>query len=54
MRHYNEGEGIMRARAIFAEFLTSSAHPIFYAIGRFAPDMMLWCERFGLVERIGD
>lgn len=25
----------------------------FIRLGRYAPDMTLWCERFELVERIG-
>jgi uncharacterized protein YhfF len=25
----------------------------FTRLGRYAPNMMLWCERFELVERIG-
>lgn len=46
---YDEGEGD-RSLQHWRE-----THERYFArLGRYAPDMMLWCERFHLVERIGD
>lgn len=46
---YDEGEGD-RSLQYWRE-----AHTRYFTrLGRFAPDMMLWCERFELVERIGE
>ena len=45
---YDEGEGD-RSLQYWRE-----AHARYFSrLGRYAPDMMLWCERFELVERIG-
>jgi uncharacterized protein YhfF len=45
---YDEGEGD-RSLQYWRE-----AHTRYFTrLGRYAPDMMLWCERFELVERIG-
>jgi uncharacterized protein YhfF len=45
---YDEGEGD-RTLQYWRE-----AHTRYFTrLGRYAPDMMLWCERFELVERIG-
>ena len=33
---------------------TGARHTRYFSqLGRYSPDMMLWCERFELVERIG-
>jgi uncharacterized protein YhfF len=46
---YDEGEGD-RSLQYWRE-----AHILYFTrLGRYAPDMMLWCERFELVERIGE
>ena len=45
---YEEGEGD-RSLQYWREAHTK----YFTRLGRFAPDMMLWCERFELVERLG-
>jgi len=45
---YDEGEGdrsLQHWREAHTQYFTR--------LGRYAPDMMLWCERFELVERIG-
>ncbi|HWX58040.1 ASCH domain-containing protein [Bradyrhizobium sp.] len=44
---YDEGEGD-RSLQYWREAHTS----YFSRLGRYAPDMMLWCERFELVERL--
>jgi uncharacterized protein YhfF len=45
---YDEGEGD-RSLQYWRE-----AHTRYFSrLGRYAPDMMLWCERFELVELIG-
>ena len=45
---YDEGEGD-RSLQYWRE-----AHARYFSrLGRYTPDMMLWCERFELVERIG-
>src|SRR3984957_16893056 len=45
---YDEGEGDRSLR------YWREAHTRYFTrLGRYAPDMMLWCERFELVERIG-
>jgi uncharacterized protein YhfF len=45
---YDEGEGD-RSLQYWRE-----AHTRYFTrLGRYAPNMMLWCERFELVERIG-
>ena len=45
---YDEGEGD-RSLRYWREVHTR----YFTRLGRYVPDMMLWCERFELVERIG-
>ena len=46
---YDEGEGD-RSLQYWRE-----AHTRYFTrLGRYAPDMMLWCERFELVGRIGE
>ncbi|WP_349627810.1 ASCH domain-containing protein [Rhodopseudomonas sp. BR0C11] len=45
---FDEGEGD-RSLQYWREAHTR----YFMRLGRYAPDMMLWCERFELVERIG-
>jgi uncharacterized protein YhfF len=45
---YDEGEGDRSLR------YWREAHTRYFSrLGRYSPDMMLWCERFELVERIG-
>ena len=45
---YDEGEGDRSLR------YWREAHTRYFTrLGRYAPDMMLWCERFELVKRIG-
>lgn len=44
---FDEGEGDLSL-----EFWRSAHTRYFTRLGLFAPDMMLWCERFELVERI--
>jgi uncharacterized protein YhfF len=45
---YDEGEG---DRSL--QYWRNAHTRYFTRLGRYAPDMMLWCERFELVERIG-
>jgi uncharacterized protein YhfF len=45
---HDEGEGDLSL-----SFWRAAHIRYFTRLGRFAPDMMLWCERFELVERIG-
>jgi uncharacterized protein YhfF len=44
---HDEGEGDLSLN-----FWRAAHTRYFTRLGRFAPDMMLWCERFELVERI--
>lgn len=45
---YDEGEGDRSLQD------RREAHKRYFErVGRYAPDMMLWCERFELIERIG-
>ena len=45
---YDEGEGDRSLR------YWREAHMRYFSpLGRYSPDMILWCERFELVERIG-
>jgi uncharacterized protein YhfF len=45
---YDEGEGDRSLR------YWREAHMRYFSrLGRYSPDMMLWCERFELIERIG-
>jgi uncharacterized protein YhfF len=44
---FDEGEGDLSL-----EYWRSAHARYFTRLGHFAPDMMLWCERFKLVERI--
>jgi uncharacterized protein YhfF len=46
---YAEGEGDLSLN-----FWRAAHTQYFTRLGRFKPDMMLWCERFELVERICD
>src|SRR5947209_1216108 len=46
---FHEGEG---DRSL--EFWRDAHRRYFTRLGRYAPDMMLWCERFEVVERIPD
>jgi uncharacterized protein YhfF len=45
---YDEGEGDRSLR-----YWREAHFRYFSRLGRYAPDMMLWCERFELVEVIG-
>ena len=45
---YDEGEG---DRSL--QYWREAHKRYFTRLARYAPDMMLWCERFELVERIG-
>jgi uncharacterized protein YhfF len=45
---YDEGEGDPSL-----QYWREAHRKYFTRLGRYAPDMMLWCERFELVERIG-
>ena len=44
---FDEGEGDCSLR-----FWRDAHKRYFTRLGRYAPDMMLWCERFEMVERI--
>jgi len=46
---YDEGEGDRSLR-----YWREAHTQYFTRLGRYAPDMMLWCERFEVVERIGE
>jgi len=45
---YDKGEGDRSLR-----YWREAHTRYFKRLGRYAPNMMLWCERFELVERIG-
>ena len=45
---YDEGEGDLSL-----QYWREAHTRYFKRLGRYAPNMMLWCERFELVERIG-
>ena len=45
---FDEGEG---DRSL--QYWRDAHTRYFSRLGRYKPDMMLWCERFGLIERIG-
>lgn len=45
---YDEGE------VIGLQYWREAHRRYFTRIGRYAPDMMLWCERFELVERFDE
>ena len=38
---------------VIARYWREAHTRYFSRLGRYSPDMMLWCERFELVERIG-